>query len=97
MNLVGFKEDNSSQGSRVTFYPPNQNDIPLVIHRRKSPLCMIFFIRGLMVISIAHPDPTIYPVLLNKIGKKLKEHYGWLPSHFELKGNANLGFDDDLD
>lgn len=47
--------------------------------------------------STAHPDPTIYPVLLNKIGKKLKEHYGWVPAHFELKGNTDIAFDDDLD
>jgi len=96
MNLIGFKEDNSSQGSRVTFYPPNANDVPLVIHRRKSSVSLPYIL-DLERFLLAHPDPTIYPVLLNKIGKKLKEHYGWLPSHFELKGNANLGFDDDLD
>jgi len=79
MNLLGFEENPGSQGSRVTFYPPDRRDAPLVIHK-------------------PHPDPTINPVRLKQIGKRLKDKYGWLPEHFESRlGTDSAYFDDDLD
>ncbi|KIM23269.1 hypothetical protein M408DRAFT_332459 [Serendipita vermifera MAFF 305830] len=79
MNLLGFTENKSSQGSRVTFYPPNPKDTPMVIHK-------------------PHPDPTISPILVKKIGKTLRKTYGWAPEHFEthLSAADAAYFDDDL-
>jgi hypothetical protein len=49
-------------------------------------------------LSPAHPDPTISPVLLKTIGKRLRDNYGWAPEHFESRLGADAAyFDDDLD
>ncbi|KAG8757200.1 hypothetical protein FRC14_002271 [Serendipita sp. 396] len=51
-----------------------------------------------LVIHRPHPDPTINPVMLKRIGKRLKEHYGWAVSDFEhMEKLTGIAFDDDLD
>ena len=31
----------------------------------------------MLIITVAHPDPTIQPVMLEDFAKKLQRHYGW--------------------
>lgn len=93
MNLLGFKEVNSSQSSRFTFYPPNPDEKPFVIHRRECTTPDQYLIFKFFQHSTAHPDPTIYPVLLNKVVKKLKESYDWVPTHFGLNENTHTAFE----
>lgn len=75
MTLMGFKVDKGAQGSRVTFYPPDSKDTPIVLHK-------------------PHPDPTINPVMLKRISKRLKRHYGWHEDHFD-QAKAQAGFTND--
>jgi len=36
----------------------------------------------MLSLSLAHPDPTLFPQQVKEFGKRLKEHYGWIEDDF---------------
>ena len=49
---------------------------PITFHKRKRQL-LLWLIQTNSPSELAHPDPTIQPVMLKDFAKKLQRHYGW--------------------
>ena len=83
MKEMGFTYVPGTAGSSVRFDPPNPADSPITIHKR-----MFLFAPNHCTIELtqlpmlAHPDSTLSPVQLMKIGKRLKRRYGWNENDF---------------
>ena len=71
---MGFEYDPSTAGSSVRFIPKDQRDKPITFHKRMSGGTLF---QPMLIITVAHPDPTIQPVMLKDFAKKLQRHYGW--------------------
>ena len=71
---MGFDYDPSTAGSSVRFIPKDQRDKPITFHKRMSDCVLSQF---MLINPVAHPDPTIQPVMLRDFAKKLQRHYGW--------------------
>lgn len=54
---------------------------PITFHRR-APLSLLRWIPVTDEPPTAHPDPTLYPVMLKEFGKRLKRCYGWSVEDF---------------
>jgi hypothetical protein len=104
MRDMGFSYDPSTAGSSVRFDPPHDGDRVCYSVYQKSyddaelPTQSITFhkrmynfidsIPFLIFVSIAHPDPTLYPVKIKEFGKKLKDYYGWDEEDFRRRAAA---------
>ena len=53
---------------------------PITFHKRMCPSITVRTSHSPW--PLAHPDPTLYPVMLKKFGKRLKRNYGWSEEDF---------------
>lgn len=56
---------------------------PITFHKRaQRPFLLGFVANSHMIASLAHPDPTIPPIMLRRFAKRLKGYYGWCEEDF---------------